>query len=82
LSESTLPYALRRVHQDGTEELVSEHPDFANGYRRGTYLVTTEDKEGAYSLYRGSERVAKFGHSRLMVPRSTASVQSGLDLMV
>lgn len=62
-------YVLYRVHPDGTEELVSEHPDFVSGWQAGTRAVTVEDEENAYSLYEGfpRRRVAKFGHSRLML---------------
>jgi hypothetical protein len=60
------PYVLYRVHPDGTEEMVSEHPDFRSGWQAGTRTVTMEDKENAYSLYDRGRRVAKFGHARLM----------------
>ena len=60
------PYVLYRVRPNGTEELVSEHPDFKSGWQAGTHVVTVEDTENAYSLYSGERRVARFGHARLM----------------
>jgi hypothetical protein len=54
------------VRPYGTEELVSEHPDFESGWKAGVDAVTVEDKENAYSLYGRGRRVARFGHSRLM----------------
>jgi hypothetical protein len=68
-----IEYSLYRVHPDGTEEFVSEHPTFEDGWMAGTSIVTVEDRDSAYSLYlsvegqAGSYRVAKFGHSRLMI---------------
>jgi hypothetical protein len=59
-------YVLRRVHPDGGEEHVSEHPDFGSGWSAGTSVVTVEDKQNAYALCQGQRRVAKFGRSRLM----------------
>jgi hypothetical protein len=64
-------YVLRRIRPGGGEEPVSEHPDFGSGWNAGTRAVTVEDRENAYSLYRGERRVAQFGHSRLM-PRFSA----------
>jgi hypothetical protein len=61
------PYVLFRVRPYGTEELVSEHPDFESGWKAGVDAVTVEDKENAYSLYGRGRRVARFGHSRLML---------------
>ena len=61
-------YVLYRVHHDGTEEPVSEHPDFESGWKAGTHAVTVEDQENAYSLYERGRRVARFGHARL-IPR-------------
>jgi hypothetical protein len=60
------PCILYRVHPDGTEEPVSEHPDFESGWKAGTHVVTVEDKENAYSLHARGRRVARFGYSRLM----------------
>ncbi len=71
IAPSALPFTLYRVNPDQGMELVSEHPEFGSGWRAGTRAVTVEDRENAYSLYRGQRRVAKFGHSRLM-PRINA----------
>ncbi len=57
-------YALRRVHQDGTEEAVSEHTTFADGWSAGQRAVY-EDRDHAYAPYRGRTRIARFCH-RLM----------------
>lgn len=64
---STLPYALRRVHADGTEVPAGEYPTFEAGWSAGTRAVTVEDREHAYALYRGGRRVARFGFGRLTV---------------
>ena len=60
------PYVLRRVHPDGREEPVSEHPSFEEGWSAGQVAVHA-DKEGAYSLYRGGRRIARFCHHRIAV---------------
>jgi hypothetical protein len=44
------PYVLYRVRPYGTEELVSEHPDFECGWKAGVDAVTVEDNENAYLL--------------------------------
>lgn len=76
-------YSLHRVYPDGTEEPVSEHPDFASGWQAGTHVVTVEDTENAYSLYAVERRVARFGHSRLMrhaaLPEELSSVVGALE---
>ncbi len=63
-------YALRRVYRDGTEEAVGEHPNFGDGWSAGQRAVH-RDREHAYALYRGEQRIARFGFNRLM-PRATA----------
>ena len=60
---TTLPFALMRVHPDGTTEPVSEHPDFGEGWSAGTAAVHA-DRDHAYALYRGRTRVARFAHAR------------------
>lgn len=62
---TTVTHALYRVHPDATEEPVSEHPDFAEGWEAGTAAVHA-DRDHAYALYRGRTRVARFGHARSM----------------
>jgi hypothetical protein len=74
-------YLLYRVLHDGTQELVSEHPDFASGWDAGQRM-THEYVENAYSLYYGDQRIAKFGHSRLMSRRNPTNVGEGFDLML
>jgi hypothetical protein len=61
---------LVRVHADGTEEPVSEHPTFEDGWQAGTSAVHA-DKGAAFSLYRGSRRVARFCHHRIAVRRQS-----------
>ena len=58
------PHVLFRVKQDGSSEQVSKHPSFEEGWQAGQRVVH-ENKQDAYSLYRGDRRVARFGHSRL-----------------
>jgi hypothetical protein len=60
-------YVFYRGRPDGTEKPVSEHSDFECGWQAGTHVVTVEDKENDYSLYERRRRVAKFGHSRLLL---------------
>ena len=67
---NTLPFALRRVHPDGTEEAVSEHPTFEEGWVAGQRAVH-EDRDSAFALYRGEQRIARFGFNRVM-PRAAA----------
>ncbi len=61
---STLPFALRRVHQDGTEVAVSVHPTFAEGWGAGQRAMH-DNRENAYALYRNRSRIARFGFNRL-----------------
>lgn len=67
-SISLHPYALFRVHADGTEEPVSSHPAFEQGWSAGQHAVHA-DRENAYSLYRGGRRVARFNHHKLAPAR-------------
>lgn len=72
---NTLPYVLRRVYPDGSQEAVSDHPTFGAGWSAGQRAVH-EDRENAYALYRGQtngeeRRLAGFGSSRLL-PRPKA----------
>jgi hypothetical protein len=69
IARVALPFTLRRVHRDGTEEPVSGHPDFGSGWSAGQEAVH-QDRAGAYSLYRGDRRVARFAHARLQPRRS------------
>jgi hypothetical protein len=68
-SASCAPFTLVRVNANGTDEPVSKHPSFEEGWSAGQSAVH-EDCASAFSLYRGDRRVAKFGHSRLMPRRS------------
>jgi len=61
----TLPYALRRVYDDGGEEHVNDHATFGDGWSEGQRAVH-EDRENAYALYRGNRRLALFGSGRLI----------------
>ena len=60
----TLPYALHRVYADGSEEPVSDHATFGDGWSAGQRAVH-EEREVAYALYRADRRVARFGSARL-----------------
>jgi len=66
MEKGTSPYVLVRVDQEGTEEPVSEHPTFEDGWQAGTSAVHRE-RQDAYSLYRGGRRVARFCHHRIAV---------------
>ena len=57
-------FTLRRVNQDGTEQRVSEHPDFGEGWAEGQRMTHAEP-EAAFSLYDRRRQVARFGHHRL-----------------
>jgi hypothetical protein len=52
------------VNPDESMELVSEHPDFGDGWSAGQRAVHA-DRDNAYALYAGSRRVARFGYSRV-----------------
>jgi len=67
---NTLPFALRRVHPDGSEEPAGAFPDFAAGWAAGQRAVH-EDRDSAFALYRGEQRIARFGFNRVM-PRAAA----------
>ncbi len=60
---TTVTHALYRVHPDVSEEPVSEHPTFTEGWEAGTSAVH-HDRDHAYALYRGRTRVARFAHAR------------------
>lgn len=71
-------FTLVRVHGDGTEEPMSSHPEFGDGWSAGTAAVHS-DKGAAFSLYAPTgERVARFAHARVM-PRLSAA---NLDALV
>jgi len=57
---------LVRVHADGREEPVSDHPSFEDGWQAGTSAVHA-DKDAAFALYRGRRRIARFGFNRIAV---------------
>ena len=70
MQKSTSPYVLFRVDQEGIEEPVGTFRSFEQGWSAGQHAVHT-DRDGAYSLYRGSRRVARFCHHRIAVsPKS------------
>ena len=60
------PFTLFRVDQDGNEEQVSGHPDFAEGWAAGQHHTHAEPR-AAFALYRGGRRVARFGFNRIAV---------------
>jgi len=58
-------FTLLRVHPNGTQEYVSDHPDLKTGWQAGTARTHTE-QDVAFSLFDPSgQRVARFGHARL-----------------
>ncbi len=61
---SVAGFVLVRVNADGSEEPVSEHPTFSEGWSAGQEAVQA-GREGAYSLYRGDRQVARFCPSRI-----------------
>ena len=65
-SASRAAFTLFRVDQEGTEKQVSTHPTFENGWAAGQHAVHA-DREGAFALYRGGRRVARFGFNRIAV---------------
>ena len=66
LARPAREHVLVRVHADGTEEPVSKHPSFEEGWSAGQEAVHA-DREGAYALYRGRRRIARFGFNRIAV---------------
>jgi hypothetical protein len=72
---TTVTHALWRVHPDASEEPVSEHPTFTEGWEAGTAAVHA-DRDHAYALYRGRTRVAKFGHARITPHLSAANLDT------
>ncbi len=70
---SVAGFVLVRVDADGSEEPVSEHPTFSEGWSAGQEAVHA-NREGAYSLYWGDRRVARFCPSRI------ASTKGAMDL--
>ena len=69
-SQGNAPFVLRRVHADGSEQQVSDHASFEEGWAAGQHAVH-DDREGAFALYRGGRRVARFGFNRI-APRASA----------
>ncbi len=69
----TLPYALSRVYADGSQEPVSDHTTFGDGWSAGQ-SAGHEDPENAYALYRGDRRIARFGSARLRQGASAGPV--------
>ena len=60
----TLPYALSRVYADGSQEPLSDHTTFGDGWSAGQHAVH-EDCENAYVLCRSDRRIARFDSARL-----------------
>ena len=74
LARVALPFILVRVNPNGTERQASKHPDFGSGWSAGQRAVH-EDREHAYTLYRGGRRVAKFAHARLQPRRPAGAME-------
>lgn len=75
---SVAGFVLVRVDADGNEEPVSGHASFSDGWSAGQEAVHA-DREGAYSLYRGNRRAAKFAHSR--VANTTTNAEKEIPLL-
>lgn len=76
IQEQSRRFTLNRVHENGSMEFVSDHPDFAEGWDAGT-TATHAEPESAFSLYRpNGQRIARFGHHRLATNDAAA-----LDLL-
>ena len=61
---TSVPCELRLVKENGTEEHVSTHETFAEGWAAGQDAIDA-DRDNAYRLYAGGHSVAGFGLSRL-----------------
>ncbi len=62
-------FVLVEVRADGTQKMVSEHPDFGSGWSAGQAAVHADGNEQkAFSLYVGNpgRRVARFAHNRII----------------
>lgn len=68
---NTLPFALRRVHPDGSEEPAGAFAIFSAGWAAGQRAVQA-DRGAAFALYRGERRIVRFGFNPLM-PRAAAN---------
>jgi hypothetical protein len=77
IAPRALPFTLYRVNPNESMDLVSEHPDFGDGWSAGQRAVHA-DRDNAYALYAGSHRMARFGYSRV-TPRLSAA---NLDALV
>ena len=64
LARPARDHVLVRVHADGTEEPVSEHQSFEEGWSAGQEAVH-EHREAAFALHRGGRRIARFGFNRI-----------------
>lgn len=78
VSTATVQHALYRVHPDGTEEPVSTHPTFTEGWSAGQAAVHA-DRTNAYRLYAGRRCVAGFCSIR-QTPRPPVSNVAALVL--
>jgi hypothetical protein len=72
---NTLPFALRRVHPDGSEEPAGAFPTFSEGWASGQRAVHA-DRGAAFALYRGGRRIARFGFNRLMPPAAAGNLDA------
>ena len=75
IAQVPAPYTLKRVLQDGTQEQISEHPDFGEGWSAGQHAVHA-DREAAFALYRGERRIARFCFHRLTPRPATANLDA------
>jgi hypothetical protein len=80
---NTLPFALRRVHPDGSEEPAGAFPTFSEGWASGQRAVHADRgaafalyRGAAFALYRGGRRIARFGFNRLMPPAAAGNLDA------
>ncbi len=70
LARPARDHVLVRVHANGTEEPVSEHASFEEGWAAGQHAVHA-DHEGAFALYHRGRRVARFGFNRIAIKHAS-----------
>ena len=75
IAPRALPFTLYRVNADESMNLVSEHPDFGDGWSAGQRAVHA-DRENAYALCQGSRRVARFGYARVTLRVSAVNLDA------
>lgn len=80
--DSSVPYALYRVHQDGTEELIpgSETHDQIETIKHGQRL-THQEPSSAFTMRQGGRSVYKFNHKALALRVKPGGVAAMLSVL-